>query len=170
MKESSIVSALEAAYLSPKLALPPLDWKPDRNQPRILRIPIARQCSDADVIGVSIIGTAWLNEPDGRVTFQMCVDIQGIDYRVARVDWRPRQPHTNRFGPTKGLTAMTSIHDFPENMELGLKIMQSQNLPIVKPIAPEPRDFSALCIYVRDTFRLDNAEQIPVPPWSQPLL
>lgn len=169
MKEEVILAALEAGYRAPKRILGALDWKVDANQSRILRIPLACDCGSPDITGLSIIGTAYVAEPNQRVTFQMCMDLRGTDYRIARIDWRPRQPHTNRYGPTRGLTLYTSIHDFLENAALGVRIMQTENLPIVKPIEPEPPDFPALATYLRDTFRLDNAQNMPVPPWS-PLL
>lgn len=168
----AILERMQAAYEADKQALSPLDWKPDHQRERILRMPIVCDCSPADVIGVSIIGTAWKDDPEERVSFQLCIDVRGTDFRIARVDWRPRQPHTNRHGPPglRGLTVDTSIHDYPENAALGLSKMQAGNLPIVKPIEPEPDDFKGLLHYLRDTFRLKNALDIPVPPWSKPLI
>lgn len=167
--EAAILAALGAAYGAEKRTISALDWKPDAQHGHMLRIPIACDCGPA-ITGVSIIGTAFQLESDERVTFQLCADVDGQDYRIARIDWKPRQPHTNRYGPTKGLTLFTSIHDFAENEALGLNKMQTENLPIVSPIVPEPPDFSALLIYVRDTFKLIDAKEIPVPPWSRSLL
>ncbi|MBB4004446.1 hypothetical protein [Aurantimonas endophytica] len=170
--EESILASLATAYEAPKIALPPIDWKVDRQNARYLRVPIVCDCAPVDLLGVSIVGTAWTDEPDERVTFQLIMDVNGTNYRIARIDWRPRQPHTNRVGPAEllGLMAMTSIHDFPENAALGLEAMQAGNLPVVKPIDPEPDSFNALLQYLRDTFQLDNAMDIPAPPWAPQLL
>ncbi|NKM69197.1 hypothetical protein [Rhizobium laguerreae] len=170
--EARVLELMRSAYEAPKKAMPPIDWKQDRQRERILRVPIVCDCGPLDLTGVSIIGTAWTDEPDTRVTFQLTIDIDGTDYRIARIDWRPRQPHTNKVGPPalRGLTAWTSIHDFPENAELGVETMQKNNLPIVKKIDPEPPNFNELLAYLHVTFRLENASGIPVPPWSQQLI
>lgn len=159
------------AYEARKRAVPPLDWRPDIQRRQYLRIPIVCDCDAPDVIGVSIEGTAWADEPEKRVSFQLKIDIGGTDFRVARIDWRPRQPHINKFGPPslRGRTVLTSIHDFPENAALGLGEMQLRNLAVAKPIEPEPSEFTEVLTYLRDTFRLDNATEIPVPPWSPQL-
>ena len=170
--EAAVLAALEQAYGAPKEAMPPLDWKADLQNARYLRVPIVCDCGQVSLIGVSIVGTAWTDEPDERVTFQLIMDINGANYRIARIDWRPRQPHTNRLGPPelRGISALTSIHDFPENAALGLELMQTGNLPVVKPIEPEPEDFNGLLHYLRDTFHLANATDIPAPPWAPQLL
>ncbi|MEF2553655.1 hypothetical protein VQ042_20260 [Aurantimonas sp. A2-1-M11] len=136
-----------------------------------MRIPVSCDCDEPELIGVSIEGTAWADEPEMRVSFQLKIDVGGTDYRIARLDWRPRQPHVNKLGPPelRGRACMASIHDFPENAALGLEEMQLKNLPVAKPIDPEPSDFDALLRQLRDTFRLDNAIEIPVPPWSPQL-
>lgn len=154
-----------------KRALLPLDWRPDSQRPRYLRIPVACDCEEPDLVGVSIEGTAWADEPEMRVSFQLKIDVGGTDYRIARIDWRPRQPHVNKFGPPelRARAFMTSIHDYPENAALGLEEMQLKNLAVAKPIDPEPRDFNALLRYIRDTFKLDNALEILLPPWSPQL-
>lgn len=170
--EARILELMRLAYDAEKNALPPIDWKHDRHRESILRVPIVCDCGRANLTGVSIIGTAWTDEPDARVTFQLSIDIDGSDFRIARIDWRPRQPHTNRVGPLplRGLTAYTSIHDFPENADLGLENMQAKSLPVVKKIDPEPPNFNELLDYLRVTFKLENASKIPVPPWSQQLV
>lgn len=172
MTKEEILEIMRAAYEAPKDALGPLDWKPDKQRERILRIPIACDCYPLNITGVSIMGTAWADEPDERVTFQLLVDIQGKDYRISRIDWKPRQGHTNKFGPPeyRGLTVLSSIHDFPENADMGLDKMMSMNLPIAKPIEPDPQNFNGLLIYLRDTFRLRNALDIPEPPWAPQLI
>jgi hypothetical protein len=141
--EAAILAALEAVYRADKQAIGSLDWKGDRAHPRILRIPLACDCG-ASISGASIIGTAYRDEPNRRVSFQLCADVDGKDYRIARIDWKPNVPHTNRYGENRGLSLYTSVHDFPENAALGLEIMQTQNLPIVCAIDPEPDDFTAL--------------------------
>jgi len=170
--EIRILNLLKLAYESPKVALRPIDWRQDRQRERLLRVPIVCDCGSANLSGVAIIGTAWTDEPDARVTFQLTMDVDGKDFRIARIDWRPRQPHTNRVGPPtlRGLTAYTSIHDFPENADLGLEAMQTGNLPVVKKIDPEPADFNELLAYLSVTFGVENASEIPVPPWSQQLV
>ncbi|MBY3582197.1 hypothetical protein HJA77_13625 [Rhizobium bangladeshense] len=170
--EARILNLMRSAYEAAKVALPPIDWKQDRQRERILRVPIVCDCGSHDLTGVSIIGTAWTDEPDARVTFQLAIDIDGADFRIARIDWRPRQPHTNKLGPPelRGITAYTSIHDFAENADLGVENMQKNNLPIIKKIEPEPANFNELLGYLRVTFRLENALEIPVPPWSQQLV
>jgi len=48
--------------------------------------------------------------------------------------------------------------------------MQTGNLPVVKKIDPEPADFNELLAYLSVTFGVENASEIPVPPWSQQLV
>lgn len=168
LSEAAILAALEEVYRADKRASGVFDWKGDLQHPHILRIPLACDCG-ALIQGVSIVGTAYRYEPDRRVSFQLRADVDGHDYRVARIDWKPPVPHTNRYGPDKGLTLYTSVHDFPENAGLGLEKMQTQNLPIVCAIEPEPHDFSALLQCLRDKFRVVNALDVPVPQWSYTL-
>lgn len=165
--EQLILNIMQAAYEAPKTALGPLGWRPDRQKARYLRMPIACDCG-FDITGVSITVTAWADEPDERIAFQLHIDIDGNDYRIARVDWRPRQPHTNKLGPPdlRGTSPYTSIHDFPENASLGLDVMQSKNLPVAKPIDPEPPDFYKLMLYIGDTLKIQNTGEIPEPPWA----
>lgn len=163
---------MRSAYDARKFALAPLGWINDRRRPAYLRIPIICDCPDEpELIGISLEGTAWVDRPDRHVGFQLKIDIGGKDYRIARVDWRPRSPHTNKLGPLhlRGKTVETSIHDFAENAALGLELMLSLNLPIAKPIEPEPADFNELLHYIRGNLRLENASDIPTPPWSQQL-
>jgi hypothetical protein len=123
LSEARVLDAMRQAYEAPKTAIPPIDWKQDRQRARYLRVPIVCDCGPNEPIGVSILGTAWTDEPDARVTFQLAIDLNGTDYRIARVDWRPRQPHTNKVGPPglRGITAYTSIHDYLENAALGVR-------------------------------------------------
>lgn len=165
LSEAAILAALEEVYRADKVARGSFDWKGDRQHSRILRIPLACDCGP-DIMGASIIGTAYRDEPNRRVSFQLCADVDGQDYRVARIDWKPNAPHTNRYGESKGLTLYTSVHDFQENAALGLGTMQTQNLPIVCAIDPEPEDFPALLGCLRDKFKVVNAQDVPVPQWS----
>lgn len=170
MGEDEILEMMRLAFNAPKTSEGEYDWK-EAQRERFLRLPVACDCFPANVTGVSISGTAIVDEPDRRVTFQMIIDVAGVDYRIARIDWRPRNPHTNKYGgpEVRGATVETSIHPFEENAELGLTLMQSGNLPIAIEIDPEPSTFNDLLLYLRDTFRLEDALDIPVPPWAPAL-
>lgn len=172
MGEDAILERLRAILNTPKAAIGELGWTADKQHANVIRCPIVCQCADPQLTGVELRGTSFIDRPNEHVGFQLLADIRGETYRITRVDWRPRAPHTNKKGTSdiKGTTVWTSIHHFERNAALGLSVMQNNNLPIALPIEPEPDDFEALLRYIGDTLSLTNAHEIPVPRWSKSLL
>ncbi|MEQ8447367.1 MAG: hypothetical protein RIB57_15895 [Pelagibacterium sp.] len=124
--------------------------------------------------GVRLRGLTSTRRPDRDVSFQHEQILGGTTYHVSRLDWRPRAPHTNRgagpeelrFSPISG----SHWHPFQLNAELGVEAVLSMgNLPVALPIDPDPLDFNALKNTLRELFRIGNAQEIGLPPWSPEL-
>jgi len=132
------------------------------------RLAIGLECDEADLVGIELCLRANANSVDEDVTAQLFWSTPERVWRIERIDWRPRQPHTNRCGPADliGLTVETSIHPFEENSFCGLSEMQSRNLPLAIRLEPEPRNFDELLAVVRARFSVLDTSAIQMPPWS----
>lgn len=132
------------------------------------RLTVALECNDPDLTGIELCLRTNANTPDRDVSATLVVSLADHDWRIERIDWRPRQPHTNRGGPAElmGLTVDTSIHPFEENITCGLAEMQAKNLKLAIPLTPEPKTFDELLDIVRARFHIVDKPSIPDPPWS----
>ncbi|MFG1330180.1 hypothetical protein V5F41_02890 [Xanthobacter autotrophicus] len=132
------------------------------------RLTVALECDDPDLTGIALCLRTNANTPDADLSAQLFVSLADHDWRIERIDWRPRNPHTNRTGSAdlKGLTVETGIHSFEENTTCGLAEMQAKNLPLVVPLKPEPQTFDELLAVARVRFSIVDTSSIPDPPWS----
>lgn len=171
MTEDEILDDLRKILESEKASGDFEGWK-ERDDGDSLLLNVA-----LDVLSETL-GTARLairavkSSADRDCSATLIVTIQGRDLRVWRMDWRPVHSHTNRCGGReyKGLTSWTGIHEFACNAKLGLKRMQSEDLPICVPIEDEPHDFDAFVRYVSQALKVSITDQILGPPWSRRLL
>lgn len=166
MRDVSILSALESWLAEPKLGLPPTGWH-DGNRAgameQVIPIEVARDGLDE----ARVVLTANRRRPNADVSAILIARLDGSDFRLLRLDWRPPRPHRNRCGPVHlvGVTSWTGIHPFTENAALGLSRMMAENLPVCMPLEPEPPDFQALVECLCAMIDLTLTETIASPPW-----
>lgn len=169
--EAELIDEMRLAVCSDKLAGDPTGWVSNANghDSLIQVLPLDVQSTTTGT--ARLIWRAVRHCPDRDVSVTLVVTSQGRDLTAWRMDWRPHLPHTNTCGPSnlKGLTIDTGIHEFDCNARLGLKVMQSKNLPICTPVDPEPHDFDAFVRYVCKTLNVALTEQVLGPPWSPTL-
>ena len=169
--DEEILNALRKAAKAEKRIIAAAGWKQGQRE-RELKLSIALQTPKDLIAGLELRGNAILNQLDKNVTFQVTLDIRGQIFRLERIDWRPQNPHVNRFGPPglRGLSVESAYHSFDLNSTLDLETIVRGNLPIAKPLNPEPNDFNELLISLREYLSIMNAEEIMEPPWSPTLL
>ena len=166
--EAEIIARMRQALGERKRAILPTAWRVGNRVGKLI-VPMACQCG---VVGVQLHVTAWETRPDEDVSFMLCLDEPEETWPIARIDWRPVHPHVNALpGPLKGLlTDGTGLHALEDNVLYGLNTMKTKNLPVCRPVVPNPPDWPTALTYVRDTLIIDNIEGLPSPPWSPTLL
>jgi|GEM_PF-629825 len=134
-------------------------------------------------IGLRLRGRCARAYPDENVSFQIEYQFRGISrfVPVARIDWRPLKPHTNRNIGPPALRLLrfhgTHLHPFHENHDWMMmngrplaESLKAYDLPIATPITPEPADLTTLMTLAGRSFTILGMEQIPAPPWPLPRL
>lgn len=142
-----------------------------------------RLTSTLDVEGVTIEGlrleaTCLKIRPMSVVTF-LILYAQNTRVKhepIARIDWKPLHTHNNKengpqelkYTPQNG----SHHHSFELNWLYQEQRMRSAkaNLPIAKPIIPEPANFNDLLTYVSKEFNISNLNCVQIPPWEERLL
>ena len=171
LDEASILDEMRLAVGSDKLAGDPTGWVTSENGHDALLKVLPVEVHAPTIGTARLIWRAVRRSPDRDASVTLVTTIQGKDLTAWRMDWRPLLPHTNTCGPVrlKGLTVKTGIHEFGCNSRLGMRTMQSRNLPICVPVEPEPHDFDAFVRYVCKTLNVSLTEQVLGPPWSPTL-
>jgi hypothetical protein len=126
------------------------------------------------VEALTLRGRARKPLPDRELVFQ-------LEYRhahiiggpVARIEWRPLNPHSNKgLGPKHLRHVIQSgshHHCFDLNWQRSKDEVLRGELPIALPIE-DPGNFRALLAVVGKEFRIDNIQLVTSPPWEPTLL
>jgi hypothetical protein len=167
---------LEAMWNSTKeLAIAP-DWK-RRAQDEFVRLVCPLDVDGITVQGLQFTGSAHIYSPERSVTFQ-------IEYHpplrtqrggpIARVEWRPRSPHSNKgVGPLqyRFLTqAGCHYHPFDLNWAHSQSEVRKGNLPIATPIESGLASLQEALAFTEKMFRIETLKGVPVPPWTERIL
>ncbi|WP_342151105.1 hypothetical protein [Methylorubrum sp. SB2] len=162
--DAAILARIRQALAEPKRLLLPVAWRTGQRPDKLV---LAALCQSR-TIGVQLHGRAHPHRPDEDVSFQLCLDEPDETWPVARIDWRPVSPHTNRMPDAfRGTTVWDSgLHPFEENAVHGLTAMKAKNLPVCRPLLPEPASYADALAAVSATLNIVNANALPVPPWS----
>lgn len=170
MDEAEILKEMRLAVEAEKLSGEPVGWR-ENSGPDQLRLTLPLDAGGPTRATARLEFRATRRNPDRDVSATLVVTLVGRDFRAWRMDWRPVHPHTNRVGSrdVKGLTVRTGVHDFHANARLGLKRMQTQDLPICLPFEPEPHNFDAFVRRTFDLLRVAQTEPLLDPPWSPTL-
>jgi hypothetical protein len=126
-----------------------------------------------EVDGLTIEGLelrcgALQNAPDRAVTFHLQhYPAKGPCIPLARIDWKPLGSHTN---PNAGELPLLRIdgshaHEFHLNWLAEHGRMRTGNLPVARPLNPDPRTYDELLAVVGKQFRINGIERIEQPPW-----
>ena len=111
--------------------------------------------------------------PDQLVTYQLeyhGVDIAGGTGPLCRLEWRPKGVHNNRgrgpdelkFTDQRG----SHFHSFSDNWDPEAGALLKDNLPIARPLEPEPETFEESLLLAGALFRVSNIGLIKPPEWS----
>ncbi|WP_455957296.1 hypothetical protein [Methylorubrum aminovorans] len=160
----AILSRMRQAFVEPKRLVLPQAWQTGGRSDKLVLTALC-QCS---LVGVQLHGRAHAHRPDEDLTFQLCIDEPDETWPIARIDWRPISPHTNRMpDPFRGTTVWESgFHPFEENAVHGLTTMKARNLPVCRPLLSEPTSYADALRAVSVTLNILNATALPTPPWS----
>lgn len=119
--------------------------------------------------GLELRGGALQTTPDRAVTFHLqYYPAKGPCIPLARLDWRPFAPHTN---PNVGEQAMLRIegshlHGFDLNWMPEFGRMRTGNLPIARPLNPDPKTYEECLALVGREFTIGGLERVEMPPWQ----
>jgi len=164
-----LFAAIKALASTPK-------WQVHEDQ---FRLAVALDIDGVTQMGLKLLGRCSRDYPDQNVTFQ--IEYLFKSFRsapVARIDWRPLSPHTNRnVGPAEWRLVRVDgshIHPFQENYDWmvsdSVPLADYMKLPIAVPLAPDLDSVTSLVTVVGRWFNIEGVEAIPVPPWEPRLL
>ncbi|MEY9147640.1 hypothetical protein ABIF00_005624 [Bradyrhizobium elkanii] len=124
--------------------------------------------------GLTLGAGAYANIPDRHVTFELAVDGPKRT-RLIRLDWRSlKGGHSNHrrkcSGALSGLRVpATHLHSFEANFDDKRGRMKSGKLPCAEPVKEDLPTFEEVRRFVGTSFRINNIELVPVPPWEYDL-
>jgi hypothetical protein len=158
-----------------KTIIGPLTWR-IRPYKHSIETFLIRPLSCEGVIeaGLDIRAIALANEPDRNLMFQIEFEPRaGVRFHLLRLEWRPLKPHQNKgIGPVEHRWGrlFNHHHPFDENAAIGLaSFLPERNLPIGVPLATEAQTFPEVLAILGQLFNIDNAGEIPAPPWQYTL-
>jgi hypothetical protein len=158
-----------------KTIVGPLTWKTRPYKHSVEAFLIRPLCCEGVIeAGLDIRALALSNEPDRNLMFQVEFEpTPGVRFHLLRLEWRPLKPHTNKgIGPIehRWRRLLDHHHPFDENAEIGLaSFLPEKNLPIGVPLATEAQTFPEVLAILGSLFNIDNASEIPAPPWQYTL-
>jgi len=140
-----------------------------------LEVSATLEVGGVTVEGLTLRGTARKPLMDRHVTFQLEYrHSQIIGGPVARIEWRPLNPHNNKgLGPKRlqhVIQTSSHHHLFDLNWRRSEEGVLKGDLPIAVPLEGEPKNFRALLAVVGKKFRINNIQIIPLPPWQPRML
>lgn len=126
------------------------------------------------VEALTLRGRARKSLADREVIFQLEYHhARIIGGAVARIEWRPLNPHSNKGHGPKDLQHVIQSgshhHCFDLNWKESQEACLRGDLPIALPIADDPKNFRALLAVVGKEFRIKNIQTVTAPPW-EPLM
>jgi hypothetical protein len=96
---------------------------------------------------------------------------------VARIEWRPLNPHSNKGLGPKHLRHViqdgSHHHRFDLNWQRSQESVLRGELLIAVPLTeegPEPQNFRALLAVVGKAFRIRNIQLVTPPPWQPTMI
>jgi hypothetical protein len=139
-----------------------------------LEISTPLEVDGVTVEALTLRGTARKPLADRHVMFQLEYHhSQIIGGPVARVEWRPLQPHNNKgLGPKHLRHALQSgshHHRFDLNWRRSEEGVLRGEIPIAVPL-DDPGNFRALLALVGEEFTINNMQIITLPPWEPSML
>lgn len=145
-----------------------LDWKLVNSS---RRIGTAVQIERVIAQGLSFCIVCYPELPDEQVSIVLMAEIGFKPRPFARIDWRGNG-HENRRSECGALqysdAGRTHFHDPRLHRHLTMEQLFSGrlDLPVATKIDPEPASFQGLTAVASEILRIQNLNDIPVPPWS----
>jgi hypothetical protein len=165
-----IIQQLRTVAAAPKrLATTPI-WREVEHKTTVrLTLTVALEIGDIIEEGLYLNGRTLREAPEKDLSFTISKTYLGVQHNLVRIDWRPKRPHTPRLGPTELRATIhgSQWHPFEGNAQLGLSALRAgSNLPYAVPLEPEPSSFNDLLAEVAKKLLIENAADIPPPPWN----
>ncbi len=135
-----------------------------------LEFSASLEMGDVTIQGLTLRGRARRSLADREVAFQLEYHhAQIIGGAVARIEWRPLNPHSNKgLGPKHLrhiIQAGSHHHPFDLNWRQSRDSVLQGHLPIAVPF-DDPNNFRALLALVGKEFRIANIQLVTPPPWE----
>lgn len=113
---------------------------------------------------------AFIDQPNRAVrAFVQCALPGQRPRAIDAIDWKPFHSHLNRKGPPhlKGRQFTRSHwHRFDLNWLPAEGTFLTGNLPVAEEVNPEPAGFSDFLAFAAKSFRINNLQDIELPPWE----
>lgn len=170
--DDEILDRLRVASAAPKrLAVTPTWRHRPHKSTSLLVLVVALEIDGVVQEGLYLHGRTLQRTAEQDLTFIVHYEYAHVHHNLARIDWRPKRPHTDAIGPilTRRSFAGSNFHSFEDNASNGLDALRSGskgNLPIAIPLKPDPASIIEVLRCVKQLMNIENAEEIPPPPWD----
>lgn len=135
-----------------------------------LELTAALSVNSIVIEGLEIRAKAFSTRPERGVCFNLqYFPGHSACTQLCRVEWNPLRPHTNSLNGPDNLAGLfiegSHIHEFADNWIGSEGVMRIKNLPMAKPINPNPGDFGQLLDFLTTSLKIANMHVIEQPSW-----
>jgi hypothetical protein len=167
----AILDDLRRLYAAEKSFGAPPQWFFDGTEQERYSMTVPLSVDYVIEEGFYLEGNCLRGYPDENVSLSLVYKPStGFAGPLERFDWKPHHFHENRGGVKgewkwKRITG-THVHPFELNKALGWERMVRGNLPRAMPV-PEPlTGFRDMLESVRQAWKIQDIQRIPVPEWQ----
>jgi hypothetical protein len=155
------------------IAVPPVVWTPPEAD-GLTRFQTILSIDGVVEAGLTLSGVAYAREPDRHVTIELAVELVNgrRRTRLMRLDWRSlKGGHSNSRWKCSGAIAgvrvpATHLHSFDANWDDQRQWMKRGKLPCAEPVNENLLTFEDVRTFVGTSFRINNIDLVPKPPWE----
>lgn len=167
--DQEIINALRAIFQAKKslAVVPQREAKPHKGT-SALRLLAAIEIDGIVREGVYLFGRTLARSYEQDLTFGLKVEYAHVPHLLARIDWRPKKPHTDNIGSIADRKSFSGSnwHPFEDNARYGLIALRGLNLPKAIPLLPDAESTREFYTLAGRLMNIVNTETIPMPPWD----
>lgn len=171
--DTEIISKMRHIVTAPKrLVVKPVWRQQPHKSTSLLKLVAALEIDGIVQQGLYLHGRTLQRSQEQDLTFIIQFEFAHVDHNLVRIDWRPKRPHTDAIGliNTRLSFAGSNWHSFEDNVAYGLSALRAGgpqgNLPRAVPLEREPASSKELLRSLKQLMNIENAEEIPDPPWD----